>query len=212
MSISRMRFCLFALACLISTAPSVCQSARAADVDLLGFDRTLTSPAPADAPPVGLEDKITEEVIEERVQVQTFEEGPELAPVISPNHLLTPMPKDEPKPRPPLDVAPKKAATSAPVKNVKPVAAVAPVIKEPRKELPKDMIAVEESLLVTVANEPDLSGTYVVAKDGTITLPLLGAVGVAGKTPAAVRSLLTARYSDGYLVKPVITVTAGAGP
>ena len=205
-----MRFSLFALACLISAAPS----ARAADVDLLGFDRTVSQPAPADAAPLQLET--------EMLEGETFETMP---PVSSEILLDTPVEKTttaaDPKPTPPLEVTPapapvvrvppKPVMKPAPVKPVvaKPVV-VKPVIAKP--VLSKDMLGVEDSLLITVKDEPDLSGTYVVAKDGTITLPLIGALGVAGKTPATVRTLLIARLSDGYLVNPEITVTAGAGP
>ncbi|HVY47092.1 MAG TPA: polysaccharide biosynthesis/export family protein [Minicystis sp.] len=48
-------------------------------------------------------------------------------------------------------------------------------------------IGVGDALQVNVFHQPDLSGTATVRPDGIITLPLVGDVSVAGKTPSEVR-------------------------
>lgn len=61
---------------------------------------------------------------------------------------------------------------------------------------------------ITVYQEPDLSvaGARVKA-DGTIAVPLLGDLRVAGLTSQELQDLVTARLLDGYLKKPNVTVT-----
>lgn len=59
---------------------------------------------------------------------------------------------------------------------------------------------------VRVYQEPDLSGPYRVASDGSISFPLLGRVEVAGKGASEVGDLLTKRLRDGYLRSPQVTV------
>lgn len=66
---------------------------------------------------------------------------------------------------------------------------------------PRDVIA------VTVTNEPTLSGKFTVVADGTVTYPLLGAVKVSGLSVRAVERELRAKLADGYLEKPVVSVT-----
>jgi polysaccharide export outer membrane protein len=59
---------------------------------------------------------------------------------------------------------------------------------------------------VRVFGEPDLSGTYQVANDGTIDYPLIGKVHVAGKLPNVVAAELKKRLADGYLKNPQVDV------
>ena len=61
---------------------------------------------------------------------------------------------------------------------------------------------------ITVYQEPDLSvsGARVKA-NGTIAVPLLGDLRVAGLTSQELQDLVTARLLDGYLKKPNVTVT-----
>lgn len=61
-------------------------------------------------------------------------------------------------------------------------------------------------LKVTVYDEPDLSGEYIVGPDGKIALPLVGAVHVAGQTLAMMPATIAAAYRDGYLVDPKVSV------
>ena len=61
---------------------------------------------------------------------------------------------------------------------------------------------------ITVYQEPDLSvGGARVKANGTIAVPLLGDLRVAGLTSQELQDLVTARLLDGYLKKPNVTVT-----
>ena len=59
---------------------------------------------------------------------------------------------------------------------------------------------------VHVYNEPDLSGVFQVASDGTIDYPFLGALTVAGKTPPQVAHEIQDKLADGYLKRPQVYV------
>jgi len=69
------------------------------------------------------------------------------------------------------------------------------------------IIGPRDVLAVTVVNEPTLSGKYTVVADGTVTYPLLGPVKVGGLSPGAVERELTTKLADGFLEKPVVTVS-----
>ncbi|MGC9317999.1 MAG: SLBB domain-containing protein [Armatimonadota bacterium] len=60
-------------------------------------------------------------------------------------------------------------------------------------------------LSITVQGEPELSGTAYVRPDGTITLPMLGSVPVAGSTPTQLADSL-AEMLRRYVVNPQVTV------
>lgn len=60
---------------------------------------------------------------------------------------------------------------------------------------------------VRVYQEPDLSGSYRVQGDGSISFPLLGRLMVAGLTPPEVADLLTRSLRDGYIKNPQVTLT-----
>lgn len=55
------------------------------------------------------------------------------------------------------------------------------------------LLGPSDVLKVNVWHNPDLSGDAIVRPDGTITLPLLGDVAAAGRTPTEVRNEITAR-------------------
>ena len=67
-------------------------------------------------------------------------------------------------------------------------------------------LGVGDKLKMTTFNEPTLSGDFAVSAAGTISLPLIGAVPVLGKTPAEVAALVQTRLADGYLRDPKISV------
>lgn len=71
-----------------------------------------------------------------------------------------------------------------------------------------DGLAPGMRVAVTVADQPDLSGTYTLDRDGAITMPLLGEVDAYGRAPAALEEHLVARLADGYLREPQVTVEA----
>ena len=59
---------------------------------------------------------------------------------------------------------------------------------------------------VRVFGQDHLGGTFQVQEDGTIVVPLLGPVDVAGKTKAEVAQQLEKLFGDGYLRDPHVTV------
>jgi polysaccharide export outer membrane protein len=68
-------------------------------------------------------------------------------------------------------------------------------------------IAPGDRLKVQVANLDELSGEYTVAKDGAISLPLVGDLAVSGKREVDVAEVLRARLADQYLQSPQVLVT-----
>ena len=68
-------------------------------------------------------------------------------------------------------------------------------------------IGTDDTLQITVFNEPDLSLAEVrIGSSGTISMPLLGQVEVSGLTVQEIESKLTSLLLDGYLKKPKISV------
>lgn len=65
---------------------------------------------------------------------------------------------------------------------------------------PRDRIS------VTVFNHPDLSGEYVLDGDGRFSMPLIGVVDAAGKTPVELEEVLVNRFRPDYLVNPRISI------
>lgn len=59
---------------------------------------------------------------------------------------------------------------------------------------------------VRVYRQDDMSGTYEVSGEGTISFPLIGMVKVEGKTPAEVERAIRDRLADGYLKEPNVSV------
>ena len=59
---------------------------------------------------------------------------------------------------------------------------------------------------VRVYGEPDMSGSYRVATDGTIDFPLAGRIQVAGLRTGEIQGRLIERLRQGYLKNPQITV------
>ena len=58
-----------------------------------------------------------------------------------------------------------------------------------------------------VFQEPELDGVIRVAGDGTAIFPLIGTVNVGGKTVTQATEEIKARYCDGYLVYPQVSLT-----
>ena len=68
------------------------------------------------------------------------------------------------------------------------------------------LISASDTVSIAVHREPDLDASGQLAKDGSITMPLIGSVKLAGKTTALAESLIKAKLLDGYLVRPQVTV------
>src|SRR5882672_2412132 len=72
----------------------------------------------------------------------------------------------------------------------------------------EDRIGVDDVFDVRVYGEPDLTGSYRVANDGTIDFPLAGRLAVSGLRTGEIQTFLITKLRDeGYLKNPQITVT-----
>jgi polysaccharide export outer membrane protein len=72
------------------------------------------------------------------------------------------------------------------------------------------VIGAQDVLLVTVFNQPELTGRFPVGADGTLTFPLLGRVKAAGLTVRELEADLTTRLSAGFFRNPQVTVSVDA--
>jgi polysaccharide export outer membrane protein len=68
-------------------------------------------------------------------------------------------------------------------------------------------ISPQDILQVSVFQVNDLNSAVQVSQDGTITLPLVGKVQVAGKTAAETEQILTAKLRQKYLQSPQVSVS-----
>jgi len=78
---------------------------------------------------------------------------------------------------------------------------------DPRKH--PYVIGTGDRLSVVVWQEPDLSRDVQVRPDGTVTLPLVGEVHAAGKTPTQLKEELKQRMQN-YVKQPIVTVSVEA--
>ena len=69
------------------------------------------------------------------------------------------------------------------------------------------VIGVADVVTITVYRNPDLSGSGTVRPDGIITMPLIGDLAVAGKTPSRVRDDMKRKLSTYIKEEPVVSVT-----
>jgi len=67
------------------------------------------------------------------------------------------------------------------------------------------IIGEQDSLVITVWKEKELSGSVVVRPDGIITVPLVGEVKVVGMTPVELQSLLAEKLKP-FVTVPQVTV------
>ena len=67
-------------------------------------------------------------------------------------------------------------------------------------------LGVADELRITVFNEPNLSGQFVVNSNGMLSLPLIGETRAAGATIDQLREQITTRFADGYLKNPKVTL------
>jgi len=68
------------------------------------------------------------------------------------------------------------------------------------------VIGPKDVLLITVFDQPDLSGKYAVDADGTFTFPLIGRIKAAGFTIRDFETELKKRLQDGFFRNPQVTV------
>jgi len=84
----------------------------------------------------------------------------------------------------------------------------------PRREVaasqlgePADRIGIDDTFEVRVYGEPELSGPFRVATDGSIDYPLAGRLQVAGLRTGEIQKLLVSNLKDRYLKDPQVVVT-----
>jgi polysaccharide biosynthesis/export protein len=72
------------------------------------------------------------------------------------------------------------------------------------------IIGISDAVRVSVYHAAELSTDATVRPDGVITMPLLGDLTVAGKTPTAVRDEVKLRLTEFVKTDPAVTVTVSA--
>jgi polysaccharide export outer membrane protein len=70
-----------------------------------------------------------------------------------------------------------------------------------------DQIGVDDTFDVRVYGEPELTGAFRVATDGTIDYPLVGRLEVSGLRTGEIQKLLVDKLKDGFLKDPQVVVT-----
>jgi protein involved in polysaccharide export with SLBB domain len=70
----------------------------------------------------------------------------------------------------------------------------------------EERLGIDDVFEVRVFSEPDLSGTYRIAADGTIDYPFVGRISVIGMRSGDVQELITAKLRDGYLKSPQVSL------
>lgn len=68
------------------------------------------------------------------------------------------------------------------------------------------VVGAQDVLKVIVFDEPQLSGTFRVDTDGTITYPFLGRIKAVGETLRAIEAELVRRLADGYVKRPQVSI------
>ncbi len=77
---------------------------------------------------------------------------------------------------------------------------------EPASDATGYVFGAGDQIAIEVFDYEEFTGSWVVLPDGTITLPVLGAIAVAGETPQSLTTLLTQRLNN-FLIDPVVTVS-----
>jgi polysaccharide biosynthesis/export protein len=67
-------------------------------------------------------------------------------------------------------------------------------------------VGTRDVLLITVWDEPDLTGKFVIEADGTLNFPLIGRIKAAGLALPALEAELKRLLADGYLKDPRVSV------
>ncbi len=71
---------------------------------------------------------------------------------------------------------------------------------------PEERLGIDDVFEVRVFAEPDLSGPYRVAADGTVDYPFVGRISVVGLRSGEVQEAIAAKLRDGYLKNPQVSV------
>ena len=65
---------------------------------------------------------------------------------------------------------------------------------------------IADQLRVTIFGEPELSGEFVIDGQGRVSMPLIGEVSALGQTLRSFQADVQARYANGYLREPSLSV------
>jgi polysaccharide export outer membrane protein len=68
-------------------------------------------------------------------------------------------------------------------------------------------LGVSDLIAITVYQEEDLSLSTRISEDGTVVLPLLGSVKLAGRSVKEATELVTSLYKQDYLVSPIVNLS-----
>ncbi|HEY0870341.1 MAG TPA: polysaccharide biosynthesis/export family protein, partial [Acidothermaceae bacterium] len=71
----------------------------------------------------------------------------------------------------------------------------------------EDRVGIDDTFDVRVYGEPELSGMFRVATDGTVDYPLAGRLQVAGIRTGDIQRLIVDKLKDRYLKDPQVIVT-----
>jgi polysaccharide biosynthesis/export protein len=105
---------------------------------------------------------------------------------------------------PSLQQSPAQAPASAPAAPMTPMAPMAPVSAASQSNATY-ILGPGDQISLSVIGYPEFTGTLALLPDGSITLPLVGPVVVAGLTPNQLSAALSQRLRT-YLVDPVVSV------
>ncbi len=81
------------------------------------------------------------------------------------------------------------------------------VTNVPQASVPEDRVGIDDTFDVRVYGEPDLTGTFRVATDGTVDYPLAGRLQISGLRTGEIQALLVERLKGKYLKDPQVIVT-----
>ena len=68
------------------------------------------------------------------------------------------------------------------------------------------LLGAADKVRIIVYNEPTLSGEFLVNANGTLSMPLIGDVAAAGRTPTQVRDEIETKLADGLLKEPRVSI------
>ena len=86
----------------------------------------------------------------------------------------------------------------------------APLAASGQGERSSGVIGRMDNVEIRVFREDELTTRGQLSGDGTITMPLIGAVRIEGLTTDQAAALITRKLADGYLVKPEVSVSIEA--
>ena len=87
-----------------------------------------------------------------------------------------------------------------------PQTAQPPEAAKPDAAQSRYVLGPQDQLRITVFDEPDLTNSYRVEADGSITFPLINRVAAGGLTPAELQDRIRTQLASGFLKNPTVRV------